>query len=593
LRQRSGHWLWISGILFGLAQATKFSALLLAPTIGLITLWFASKRPERQLIRAAAAGRIAERLGKGSFGWIGWSVWVCGLMVVISLPVLWASQLFSLRPLIIEEFLHFLSLTATGHNGYLLGRFSADGWWSYHLVALAVKLPEPTLLLILLTALSGFLRPFRLEEALILFAGLFYLGITLLISLNVGLRYLLPILPLAFLLVGRLAALPLPSTRWRALRPVALTAAVMAALLINLSIFPHYLAYFNLLSGGPDQGYRWLADSNIDWGQDLPGAAAYQHAHDLDKLYLSYFGQAAPIAYGLEAIALPGWPPPPDPRWRDFAPLNPEPGVYIVGVSNLVGTQLFEPDSFGAFLAREPVDQIGHSMHVYEMAPPPSPIGHWAVQCVDHPVETEERLRVLTGLSDVQVIYVDCAHGLPAYEGTGWLLLPIAIDPPLDLGPPFFLGRYPDGRPHYHAWRLDQLPQPAQPMEGAGIQDALALLGYQIDVDRLRADETIELTVWWQVVDVPPPPVSLFAHLLDEAGQLRSAGDALSIPVEHWEPGMVFVQRHRFDLPSDLPNGTYRIVTGLYSLESGERFGALDGTTEIELLRVSAGSSQP
>jgi len=34
-------------------------------------------------------------------------------------------------------------------------------------------------------------------------------------------------------------------------------------------IFPHYLAYFNELAGGPDTGYKWLVDSNLDW--DKPG----------------------------------------------------------------------------------------------------------------------------------------------------------------------------------------------------------------------------------------------------------------------------------------------------------------------------------
>ena len=37
----------------------------------------------------------------------------------------------------------------------------------------------------------------------------------------------------------------------------------------RLSIHPHYLAYFNAVSGGPDRGAEHLIDSNLDWGQDL------------------------------------------------------------------------------------------------------------------------------------------------------------------------------------------------------------------------------------------------------------------------------------------------------------------------------------
>ena len=35
-----------------------------------------------------------------------------------------------------------------------------------------------------------------------------------------------------------------------------------------MSIYPHYLAHFNEAVGGPRNGYRYLVDSNLDWGQD-------------------------------------------------------------------------------------------------------------------------------------------------------------------------------------------------------------------------------------------------------------------------------------------------------------------------------------
>jgi hypothetical protein len=36
-----------------------------------------------------------------------------------------------------------------------------------------------------------------------------------------------------------------------------------------VTIFPHFLAYFNELVGGPNNGYLYVVDSNLDWGQDL------------------------------------------------------------------------------------------------------------------------------------------------------------------------------------------------------------------------------------------------------------------------------------------------------------------------------------
>ncbi len=33
--------------------------------------------------------------------------------------------------------------------------------------------------------------------------------------------------------------------------------------------YPNYLAYFNETVGGPKNGYKYVTDSNVDWGQDL------------------------------------------------------------------------------------------------------------------------------------------------------------------------------------------------------------------------------------------------------------------------------------------------------------------------------------
>lgn len=42
-----------------------------------------------------------------------------------------------------------------------------------------------------------------------------------------------------------------------------------------IKIHPHYLAYFNELAEGPNNGYKYLVDSNMDWGQDLKGLKEY------------------------------------------------------------------------------------------------------------------------------------------------------------------------------------------------------------------------------------------------------------------------------------------------------------------------------
>ena len=56
-------------------------------------------------------------------------------------------------------------------------------------------------------------------------------------------------------------------------KPLLAGAVVICVTLFALESlyrWPNYLAYFNLLAGGPAHGYQHLADSSLDWGQDLP-----------------------------------------------------------------------------------------------------------------------------------------------------------------------------------------------------------------------------------------------------------------------------------------------------------------------------------
>jgi len=75
----------------------------------------------------------------------------------------------------------------------------------------------------------------------------------------------------------------------------------------SLAAYPHYIAYFNPLVRRTE-AYRHLVDSNLDWGQDLPGLATWLHKHNTgdDKLpvYLAYFGNGRPAVYGIDAVPL-------------------------------------------------------------------------------------------------------------------------------------------------------------------------------------------------------------------------------------------------------------------------------------------------
>ncbi|MBK9054196.1 MAG: hypothetical protein IPL78_25775 [Chloroflexi bacterium] len=62
--------------------------------------------------------------------------------------------------------------------------------------------------------------------------------------------------------------------------------------LISLWLYPSYLGYFNLLAGGPGNGYNILVDSNVDWGQDLLRLKGWMSENEVDSVKLAWFGTA-------------------------------------------------------------------------------------------------------------------------------------------------------------------------------------------------------------------------------------------------------------------------------------------------------------
>ena len=165
--------------------------------------------------------------------------------------------------------------SAQARPTYMLGEWSVQGWPAYFPLAFALKTPLATLALLLagVVALArGRLRPrhHALYAGVLVFAAT-YGGYSLLSHLNIGERHLLPLYPLVFAFAGA----AIVSARRFAGKAVlgALLAWLAAA---NLRCFPNYLAYFNevipaarLAGSRLTEPYQYLADSNLDWGQDL------------------------------------------------------------------------------------------------------------------------------------------------------------------------------------------------------------------------------------------------------------------------------------------------------------------------------------
>jgi len=357
---RPGRWpaVWM-GTALGLALLAKHSALLLLPPLALafvLRRW--GQRPRRE---------TAVHLGLAAVCTVA-AVWVgCRLFLVPAFTAaadtpagggLWA---FLGDP--IRLWLHGVFIVKDAKmNAFLFGRLSLTGWWYYFPAAILIKSTVPALLLggvATATALTTLVRrraAVARDELFIWLPALFFLGVSMTRGINVGLRHVLVVYPLVFLLAGRLWPWA-RNARWlRVLLWLLLAGHAGAA----LSIHPHHLAHFNRLAGGPENGYRLMVDCNLDWGQDLP-LLADELARGDEPVKLSYFGPTPPEIYGIENYV----------NVTRENELNPAAGYYAVSATrlqNLYGFQR-EPNRFRWLLKRRPDRQLGHSILLYRISP--------------------------------------------------------------------------------------------------------------------------------------------------------------------------------------------------------------------------------
>jgi 4-amino-4-deoxy-L-arabinose transferase-like glycosyltransferase len=265
-----------------------------------------------------------------------------------------------------------LLVSGSGRPSFLLGETSTEGFVAYFPVALLAKTPLAVLLLFALS-LYILVRPAgqdrdRRRALVLLVPAVLYFAASMQSTLNVGYRHLLPVLPFVYLIIagGSARLWTAPGPGWRRWIPVAGTASLIVA---TLAIHPHYLSYFNLLSGGPANGYRVLADSNVDWGQDLLRLQDWMAENNVDEVYLSWFGTANPTYYGVRYRALPGLPRHFDLWWDvPFDPSSPPPGVYAISASNFWELPLQEEKYvFPWFRARPPDHRVAYSILIYEV----------------------------------------------------------------------------------------------------------------------------------------------------------------------------------------------------------------------------------
>ncbi|HFE66803.1 MAG TPA: phospholipid carrier-dependent glycosyltransferase, partial [Chloroflexi bacterium] len=601
-------WYLAAGVGIGLAFAAKFSGIVLIPAVLLMALYrlLVLRRGKREW--GITAVQIA--------GWFLIAAFIFLALYRFNFDSLWLDFSWQQK--------HQLK----GHQSYFLGQLTYAGSLLYFPVLFAAKTPAPLLFLIGLgLIIFAGQRRYDWERLwpLLLAGGV--AGAGMVSKVNIGYRYLLPALPFLYLFLGQLA---LPSFLSRKVWRYAAGGALAVFLLVSLRAHPHYLAYFNTLAGGPDNGWRIAVDSNIDWGQDLSALKLYMAEHGIDFIHANWLGSTPLAIYDISGGELLGWPLPKDKGdqlfYDWFYPPDPQPGAYAISVTQLVGVYLEHPDRFAWFREREPAAKAGYSIFIYDVPPDGPPVGLGLSGIPIAALDPADYAAL--GSNDVTPRWFDARSAFLWPGGGGaervWTAVGDAHLPQNELLTRF----YPSGAPplagegtldertyryYLYEWpdspitaALEQAesdetihtqagwsPQPVvgaaewvekwQPLgDTAVLDDAFQFLGWQTGSQ--IPGQPLSFLTFWRVLQPPEQNVKIFVHLLDESGRVVSQNDGLDVRMAGLHPGDEMAQLHILTLPSDLPPGRYALQIGMYDADTLTRLSIPAGSAVTDRL---------
>ncbi len=398
----------IAGLAFGIALITKFSTFLLVPFLGLLAVAYGL---------AKGGNQSSSKIWSGiKLGLISVLIFITGFIIIVwpvyyfhiynypperqhhdtqyllgsygnryvADPVIWASD----KPIIRAAAQYGLGLlmvvqrSTGGNTTYFLGEVSRTGWHKYFPIVYFIKEPLAWWILVIIALLAiitqvkslkfkvksieNWIKNYFVEFAMLLWLMIYwYTSISS--NLNIGVRHLVPTYPFAIILIsGQLSKILKKSKLW-----------VSAVLLMlawyfyeNIRVYPYYLTYFNQIAGGPGGGYRYVVDSNLDWGQDLLRLSKWVSENNISKIETDYFGWADPVYYLKDHYV-----------WlnstkytdaQDFKKRNQSNGWLAVSATFLEGSEGTpekpNPINYSNWLkSYQPVTVIGNSILIYHI----------------------------------------------------------------------------------------------------------------------------------------------------------------------------------------------------------------------------------
>ncbi len=256
----------------------------------------------------------------------------------------------------LEGFARTLAISNQGSVAFVAGKTYLHAPWFSTPLNFLIRNTAAMLAMILL---AGFgiaitFRQQRRKRLFLLVPAAIYLAVCLHASINVGVRYLLPMFPFLLIAVADGCVELARRVRWVS---YALPCLLVLHAASSLHAYPNYLSYANDLWGGPARAYKY--EPWLDWGQAYSQAKDYLDRHPTENCWFITGWQWDPGFYNV-----------PCRTFGNYLPHEIPPhvhGTIIVSSTLLTDVRLAEGELAAAFKNATPKDHIGGSaLLVYE-----------------------------------------------------------------------------------------------------------------------------------------------------------------------------------------------------------------------------------
>ena len=391
--------LFIFGIVLGISFLTKFSTFLLAPIFGFAVLvWILLRGQWKKYLGGFILVLVIAYLVVGAV--YAFHVWnysiekqIIDTKFILSTfgfkPLVNLSVWVSSQPVLRTWGHYFLGLlmvlqrSGGGNTTYYLGEVSAEGSRSYFPLVYLIKEPLAYILVIFLgifLALKHCVRhcrersvkywwqdfieliknhPAEMGMIIIIFI---YWAFSIRSRLNIGVRHILPTLPFIYALTARQISFWIKGGIQERKRGFIVAILFIWVIVSVVSVWPSFLAYFNGIAGGPKNGYKFVVDSNLDWGQDILRLADFIEKNNIKEIKMDYFS-GAPAEYYIKTAKI-------EPFNREV----PQKGWLAISATILMGACKDDkiPCSYSerayAWLdSYKPAAKIGYSIFIYDI----------------------------------------------------------------------------------------------------------------------------------------------------------------------------------------------------------------------------------